>query len=329
MEYDIVVIGGGPAGLTAALYGLRAGKNVLVLEGKALGGQIVNAQDVQNYPGIASISGVELTKNMYEQVMNFGGEVKYEKVIKIEKGEEEEKSDEKEVMSGRKKEARTGRSFLVKTDGGEYRARVIIIATGAENKKLGLAREQELTGRGISYCATCDGNFYKGKSVVVIGGGNTALEDAIYLSDVAKKVYLVHRRNEFRGDKANVEKVKKCDNVELVLEANAKEIMGENKVEGLKVVFNDGREEILDVDGVFIAVGYTPQNEMFADMVKLDNDGYIEACESAQGGDRVHTSVKGIYVAGDARAKDLKQLTTAVSDGSIAATTAVKEMENA
>lgn len=298
MEYDIIIIGGGPAGLTAAIYGLRAGKKVLVLEGKALGGQIVNALDVQNYPGLSSVSGVELSTTMYNQVLGFGGEVKFEKAIEI------------------RDESRK----IVKTDGGEYGARAVIIATGAENRKLGLSREQELTGKGVSYCATCDGNFYKGKDVAVIGGGNTALEDATYLSGIVNKVYLIHRRDEFRGDAANIEKVKKCKNVELVLKANVSEIMGEKKVEGLKVRFDDGSERILEVSGVFFAVGYAPQNSEFANVVKLDEAGYV-ATE-----DGVHTSVEGIYVAGDARAKDLKQLVTAMSDGAIAADTAIKEM---
>ena len=298
MEYDIIIIGGGPAGLTAAIYGLRAGKKVLVLEGKALGGQIVNALDVQNYPGLSSVSGVELSTTMYNQVLGFGGEVKFEKAIEI------------------RDESRK----IVKTDGGEYGARAVIIATGAENRKLGLPREQELTGKGVSYCATCDGNFYKGKDVAVIGGGNTALEDATYLSGIVNKVYLIHRRDEFRGDAANIEKVKKCKNVELVLKANVSEIVGEKKVEGLKVRFDDGSERVLEVSGVFFAVGYAPQNSEFADVVKLDEAGYV-ATE-----DGVHTSMEGIYVAGDARAKDLKQLVTAMSDGAIAADTAIKEM---
>lgn len=298
MEYDIIIIGGGPAGLTAAIYGLRAGKKVLVLEGKALGGQIVNALDVQNYPGLSSVSGVELSTTMYNQVLGFGGEVKFEKAVEI------------------RDESRK----IVKTDGGEYSARAVIIATGAENRKLGLPREQELTGKGVSYCATCDGNFYKGKDVAVIGGGNTALEDATYLSGIVNKVYLIHRRDEFRGDAANIEKVKKCKNVELVLKANVSEIMGEKKVEGLKVRFDDGSERALEVSGVFFAVGYAPQNSEFAKVVKLDEAGYV-ATE-----DGVHTSVEGIYVAGDARAKDLKQLVTAMSDGAIAADTAIKEM---
>lgn len=295
-EYDIVIVGGGIAGLTSAIYGARAGKSVLVLEGKALGGQIVNAMDVRNYPGILSISGAELAMNMQKQVQSFGGEIKFERVMGI-------------------------KDKIVRTDGGEYKAKAIILALGAENRKLGLYGEDKLVGRGVSYCATCDGNFFKGKTVAVVGGGNTALEDAIYLADLAEKVYLVHRRDEFRGDEANIAKVKALKNVEMILSANVKEILGEDKVEGLEVETKDGERKTLEVSGVFFAIGYVPQAGEFASLVELDKDGYIETQ------DGVHTSAEGIYVAGDVRKKELKQLITAAADGAIAASVAVKEME--
>ena len=320
-KYDIIVIGGGPAGLTAALYGLRAGKKVLVLEGKAIGGQIVNALNVQNYPGVPSVSGVELTTNMYKQVQEFGGEVKFERATKIEVEKGVEQAPKNTVEGSESVSTAVSRSISVITDGGKYNASAVILATGAENRKLGLPREEEMVGKGVSYCATCDGNFFRGKDVAVIGGGNTALEDAVYLSPLASKVYLVHRRDEFRGDATNVEKVKACDNIELVLKANATEILGEKKVEGLRVKYDDGTERVLEVSGIFFAVGYIPQNQEFADVVELDEAGYIKT------DDGVHTSCLGVYVAGDARAKDLKQLTTAVSDGSIAATVAIHEMD--
>ncbi len=301
-EYDIIIIGGGPAGLTAGIYGARAGKKVLVLEGKALGGQIVNALDVQNYPGLPSVSGVELASSMYNQVLQFGGEVKFERAMGI-------------------------KDKTVITDGGEYKAKAIILATGAENRKLGLYGEDKFVGKGVSYCATCDGNFYKDKTVAVVGGGNTALEDAVYLAGIAKKVYLIHRRDEFRGDAENVKRVKELKNIELVLRANVREILGDEKVSGLVVEVQDGdgsketSERELEVDGVFFAIGYEPQAGEFADSVKLDKDGYIETK------DGVHTSTEGIYVAGDARVKELKQLVTATSDGAMAADTAIKEMK--
>lgn len=295
-EYDIVIIGGGPAGLTAGIYAARAGKKTLVLEGKALGGQIVNAPDVQNFPGIPSISGVNLAMNMYKQVQEHGGEVKFERVMGI-------------------------KDKIIHTDGGEYKAKAIILATGAENRKLGLYGEDKLVGKGVSYCATCDGNFYKGKTVAVVGGGNTALEDVIYLAELCEKVYLIHRREEFRGDEVSVAKVKGLKNVELVLSANVREILGEEKVEGLEVELKDGERKEIKVDGVFFAIGYEPQAGIFADSVELDEKGYIKTK------DGVHTSAEGIYVAGDVRKKDLKQLVTAASDGAIAANVAIKEME--
>lgn len=295
-EYDIIVIGGGPAGMTAAIYGARAEKKVLVLEGRALGGQILTALDVCNYPGIPSISGAELAKNMYDQVIQLGGEVKFERAMGI-------------------------KDKVVHTDGGEYKAKAIILATGAENRKLGLYGEDELIGKGVSYCATCDGNFYKGKTVAVVGGGNTALEDAVYLAGIANKVYLIHRRDEFRGDNTNVKKVKECKNVELVLSANVREILADEKVTGLELELKDGEERTIDVDGVFFAIGYVPQAGEFADSVELDENGYIRT------EDGVHTSQKGIYVAGDVRAKELKQLVTATADGAMAASVAIKEME--
>ena len=210
---------------------------------------------------------------------------------------------------------------IVHTDGGEYKAAAIILASGAENRKLGLYGEDKLVGKGVSYCATCDGNFYKDKTVAVVGGGNTALEDVIYLSELAKKVYLIHRREEFRGDEINVSKVEGLKNVEIIKSANVRELVGEDKVEGLEVELKDGERKTIEVDGVFFAIGYEPQASEFADLVKLDKDGYIETK------DGVHTSAEGVYVAGDARKKDLKQLVTAAADGAMAASTAVKEME--
>ncbi len=297
--YDVIVIGAGPAGLTAALYALRAGKKVLVLEGKAYGGQIINAQLVENYPGISGLSGVQLATNMYNQVKELGGEVKFEKAVGLEDGIQKK----------------------VRTDEETYTADAVIIATGAENRRLGLEREVELTGKGVSYCATCDGHFYKGKDVAVIGGGNTALQDAIYLSNLANKVYLVHRRDEFRGEHTYVEELKKKSNVEFVLKSNVDVLKGDSKVEAIVIKTTDGKKRELPVAGVFIAVGYVPQNQVFEDVLELDDEGYIETK------DGVHTDIEHIYVAGDARAKELKQLTTAVSDGSIAADTAVKEMK--
>ena len=298
--YDIIIVGAGPAGMTAAIYGSRAGKKVLVLEKKACGGQIINATKVKNYPGFLEISGLELSKNMRKQVESLGAEIKFEEVEKIVKGDK----------------------FKVKTDEGEYQARAIILATGAESGRLGLPNEEKLTGRGVSYCATCDGHFYKDKNVAVIGGGNTALYDALYLSDIAKKVYLIHRRDEFRAEKALVLQAEKKGNVEFVLGANITGFLSKDSMlTGVKLEKYGSEVLDLEISGVFVAIGYVPQNQVFSNVVLLDDKGYIETS------DGVHTSTSKIYVAGDARKKDLKQLTTAVSDGAIAASMAVKELD--
>jgi len=292
--YDIIIVGAGPAGLTAALYAGRANKKILVLEAKVPGGQIVNANEVTNYPGIEKISGSDYATNLYNQVINLGVEIKFETVLSI--------TEDKEVT----------------TNIDTYKSKAIILATGAENRKLRIENEERLVGKGISYCATCDGNFYKGKIVAVVGGGNTALEDALYLSDLASKVYLIHRRDTFRGENKLVEDIKKKNNIEIIYNSNVTRINGTEKVES--IIINDSDE--LKVDGLFIAVGQEPKNIIFKDIVDIDEKGYIISK------DDVHTNKKGIYVAGDARNKLLRQLTTAVSDGSIAATVAIKEMEN-
>ncbi|MBQ9011157.1 MAG: FAD-dependent oxidoreductase [Bacilli bacterium] len=295
--YDIIIVGAGPAGLTAALYALRANKTVLVFEAKAYGGQILNANLVENYPGIPNISGFDYATNLYKQVKDHGGQIKFETVTNV--------SEDKTVT----------------TNKDTYQAKAVILATGAENRKLNLEGESDLVGKGISYCATCDGNFYKNKTVAVNGGGNTALEDALYLSNIAKKVYLIHRRDNFRGEGKYLKDLKAKNNVEFVLKSNVVKLYGKEKLESIDV--SDSEENItnIKVDGLFIAVGQEPKNEMFKNVVDLNEYGYIESS------DDVHTKTKGIYVAGDARIKFLRQLTTAVSDGSIAATTAIKEME--
>ena len=291
--YDIIIVGGGPAGLTAALYAGRANKKILVLEAKVPGGQIVNANEVTNYPGIEKISGSDYATNLYNQVLSLGVEIKFETVLSI--------TEDKEVT----------------TNIDTYKSKAIILATGAENRKLRIENEDKLVGKGVSYCATCDGNFYKGKTVAVVGGGNSALEDALYLSDLASKVYLIHRRDTFRGEGKLVDEIKKKNNIEIIYNSNVTKINGTDKVES--IIVNDQDE--LNVDGLFIAVGQEPKNIIFKDIIDIDDYGYIISK------DDVHTNKKGIYVAGDARNKLLRQLTTAVGDGSIAATVAIKEME--
>ncbi len=294
--YDIIIIGAGPAGLTSALYALRANKKVLILERKSYGGQIVNAHEVLNYPGILSISGFDLATNLYNQVKNLNGTIKYEEVIKVTK-------DRKVI-----------------TRENEYQAKSVIIATGAVNRKLNLSNEKDFIGKGVSYCATCDGNFYKNKVVAVNGGGNNALEEALYLADIAQKVYLIHRRDNFSAEDKYIQQLNDKKNVEVILNTKVTSLNGCDRLESITIE-SDNNKKDLEVQGLFIAIGQVPQNEIFKDVVEIDDKGYIKAV------DDVCTKTFGIYVAGDARAKLLRQLTTAVSDGSLAATVAIKEME--
>lgn len=301
--YDVVVIGAGIAGLTAGIYVTRANKKVLVLESKTHGGQIITSFHIANYPGLPDVSGVDLMNSIYNQAKKLGAEVEYAEVMEV-----RDKGELKEVITEDYEEG---------SDEGKYLARALIIATGSNERKLGLKNEEKFTGRGISYCATCDGGFYKEKPVAVIGGGNTALYDALYLADVASKVYLVHRRNEFRGDAFLVDKLKTKKNVEFVLESVPSELLGEKKIEGLEVENLNHEKRTLEVDGIFVAVGRVPATEIFKDLVELDEGGYVRA------GEDCHTSKEGIFVAGDCRVKSLRQLVTASSDGAVAATEAV------
>ncbi len=295
--FDIIIIGAGPAGLTSALYALRANKKILILEAKAYGGQIINANKIENYPGIQEISGFDFATNLYNQVKKLGGEIRYEPVIKIEQ--------DKTVITNKNK----------------YHTKAIIIATGVENRKLNISNEQKYIGKGISYCATCDGNFYKDKIVAVYGGGNTALEDAIYLSDIAKTVYLLHRRDQFRGENKYIEELKQKNNVKFILNSTIIAINGNLTIDSITIK-NDFEEKNIPIDGLFIAIGQMPNNRIFTNVVDLDEFGYIKTTND------VYTKTKGIYAVGDTRVKILRQLTTAVSDGSLAASVAIKELEN-
>lgn len=296
--YDIGIIGGGTAGLTAAIYGQRAGKQTSVFENRNYGGQIASSPKVENYPGIANISGMEFSMNLLNQAQNLGAEVKMEEVTGI--------REENGVK-------------VIETTGEAYPCRTIILATGMTHRHLGLEKEERLTGAGISYCATCDGAFFRGRDAAVIGGGNTALQDADFLSNYCRKVYLVHRRDEFRGESSLVEPLRKKENVEFVLSAVPREILGENVVEGL-VLKNKktGEDFTLNVSGIFVAVGQIPRNEVFAETVRLDGSGFILASEDCM------TSRPGIFAAGDCRTKEVRQLTTAAADGAVAALAAVK-----
>jgi len=296
MLYDIIVIGAGPAGLTAALYGLRANKKVLVLESKSYGGQIINANKIENYPGIPKVSGIEYATILFNQIIELGVEIKYEKVISVDKDKN------------------------VYTNNNTYQGKAVIIATGLEQRKLNIDKEEEFIGRGVSYCATCDGNFYKNKVVAVIGGGNTALCDALYLSDIAEKVYLIHRREVFRGDNKYLKEINNKKNIKIILNSNVVNINGEDFVESILVLDKNKITKCIEVDGIFIAVGQIPNNEIFKDIIELNEFGYIIS------EDGVHTNIPKIYVAGDTREKELRQLVTAVNDGAISATIAIEEM---
>lgn len=295
---DVLIIGAGPAGLSAAIYTERAGKHAVCLEAMTVGGQIVNTPDIANYPGIKKISGFEFSMGLYEQATELGADVIYEKAVKISQSEEDGQ-----------------RQFTVLTESGkEFAARSVIIATGAKNRLLGIDKEETLTGRGVSYCATCDGAFFRGKDVAVNGGGNTALEDALFLLNYCRKVYLIHRRSEFRGEPQNLEAIKDKPNIEFVLDSTITELKGDRNLEAVVVKNkNTGELREIPVAGLFIAIGQEPDNGAFSDMAALDEKGYIIADESCT------TKIPGIFVAGDCRTKAVRQLTTAASDGAVAA----------
>ena len=295
--YDIIIIGGGPAGLTAAIYGCRANKKVLVLEAKTYGGQIVNTTYVDNYPAEPHISGYDFATKLYNQVLDLGAKVVFEKATNIK-------------LDDNKK--------IVETPNNKYEGKTIIIATGADSRKLGIDKEDEFLGKGVSYCATCDGNFYKGKDVAVVGGGNTAIEDVEYLSDIVNKVYLIHRRDEFRADASSVNKLKEKSNIEFILNSKLNKLNGSDVLENIEVVNKEDEIRKIDVSALFIAVGKIPENENFKEIINMDDNGYIISDETC------HTNIEGIYVAGDNRVKSLRQLVTATSDGAVAATEAIK-----
>ena len=290
--YDIIIIGGGPAGLTAAIYARRAGKTVLVLEKDALGGQITWSPKVENYPAVPSISGMELGNLITEQAMEQGAELEIDEVTGI-----EDRGDHKHVHC---------------VFGAEYDAKAIILATGAKPRKLGLEREEELMGSGVGYCAVCDGAFYRDQPVAVNGGGNSALQDALLLSEICSRVYLIHRRDRFRGEERLVDALKEKENVEFVMNASVRELLGEDELSGI-IVEQNGERRWIEVSGLFVAVGHEPDNAAFQNLLTLDEGGYVSAGEDCR------TKTEGVFVAGDCRAKKIRQVTTAAADGAVAA----------
>ncbi|MBE7008873.1 MAG: FAD-dependent oxidoreductase [Ruminococcaceae bacterium] len=299
--YDIAIIGGGPAGLTAAVYARRAGKSVLVLEKNTFGGQITWSPRVENFPGFASITGVELGDRFLAQAMEQGAEVELEEVTGVRRGEES--------------------MALACESGAEFHTRAVIVATGAKPRMLGIARETELTGSGVSYCAVCDGAFYKDRAVAVVGGGNSALQDALLLSETCSQVHLIHRRDSFRGEQRLVEALDKRANVKFVLDATVKELLGAEELRGV-VVEQHGAWREIAVDGLFVAIGGEPDNAAFAPLLKLDEAGYADASEDCA------APTPGVFVAGDCRKKGVRQLTTAVADGAVAAVAAVHWLDS-
>ena len=296
---DIIIIGGGIAGLTAAVYALRSGKSVLLFEKKSYGGQISQSHAVENYPGFSKISGAELSMNLHSQAKSFGCEFKNENVTKVIDGEI------KKVI----------------TNKGEYEARGIIFAMGAEPRKSGLDNEKELVGRGLSYCAVCDGNFFRNRETMVVGGGSTAVQDALYLSDICKKVYLVHRREGFRAEDSLVAKLREKENVEFVLDSVLLSAVASPVLKSVTVKNVKTKEEReIAVNGLFLAIGQVPATKEFGDILPLDEYGYVLADETCK-------VREGIYVAGDCRKKLVRQLTTAAADGTVAATLACEELD--
>ena len=299
--YDILVIGGGPAGLTAATYARRAGKSVLILEKNAFGGQITWSPKVENFPGFLSIAGAELGDRLLEQAMEQGAEV------------------ELDTVTGLQAE---GACFTAATEfGGTFQGRTAILATGARPRALGLAREEELVGSGICYCAVCDGAFYKGRDVAVSGGGNSALQDAMLLSESCRKVWLIHRRDSFRGEAKLVEALKARENVEFLLNARITQLLGQEALSGI-LVEQQGKSRQLEIEGLFVAIGHQPDHEAFASLLKLDPGGYADAGEDCL------SPTPGLFVAGDCRAKSVRQLTTAVADGAVAALAACRYLDS-
>ena len=290
--YDCIIIGGGISGLTSALYLARAGVKTLVLEANICGGQILNAQDIENYPGVNNINGYDLINNLSEQLSKFECvEIKNEEVIKV-------------------------NVRFVTTERNTYETKTIIVACGLKRNTLGLDSEDKLIGSGLSYCATCDGAFFKNKDVAVVGGGNTALDDVLYLSKIVNKIYLIIRRDEFRGDQILVNRVKSLANVEIIKSSKITKLIG-NPLQQIEI----NNEKILDVSGLFVAIGSSPNSEFLRGLVDLDEAGYIISEDTK-------TNVPNIFASGDIRTKDLRQLVTAASDGAIAANNVIQYLHN-
>lgn len=301
MIYDLLIIGAGPAGITAGIYAKRANLKVAVIENNAPGGQMVNTNEVENYPGFAKISGADLSLEMFNHGMELGLEFIFDNVLKVNDGKIKE----------------------VVTVSETYQTKAIIIATGANPRKLGLEYEEQLASRGISWCAICDGPFYKGKDIVVVGGGNSAVEESSYLATIANKVTVIQNLNELTADKKAIDILLEKANVTVYYNSSVKEFIVNDKVEltAVKIVNKDGTENIITTDGIFEYIGLKPATDMFTNLNITNKYGYIETDENMQ------TNLNGIYAAGDVRNKNIRQISTAINDGAIAAQNVLKYLE--
>ena len=298
--YDIIIIGGGCAGLTAALYAARAEKSVLILESENIGGQITASPKVENYPGIPDISGMDFSQRLFDQAIGFGAEFKLEEVLKINDG------DVKKVV----------------TDAGEHEARAVIIASGVKHRKLGIENEDKLVGRGISYCAVCDGAFFRGMDVAVVGGGSTAFSDALFLSAYCKTVYIIHRRDAFRAEPNLVTRAREKENIKIITNAVVVSAAFDKRLSGIEIASTVTDEKTyIDIQGLFVAIGHVPESKVYRDLVECDAYGYIKAGEDCK------TSAKGIFAAGDCRTKAVRQLATAAADGAVCAIAACEYLD--
>lgn len=301
-HYDIIIIGGGTAGMTAAIYARRAGKSVLLLEGETLGGQISASPRVENYPGIPSISGMDFSDRLFAQVTDLGADFELDTVTEI--------LDEGAVKT-------------VTTSYGKYTASAVIAAVGLRHRLMGIAHEEDLIGQGISFCAVCDGAFFRDADVAVYGGGNTALQEAIFLSDICRSVALIHRRNEFRADRVLVDRVREKQNIRLYTENTVTALDAGEPLSGITLTSTvDGSEQHLAVTGLFVAIGQLPRTEVLRGVVALDEWGFVAAGEDCK------TDRPGIFAAGDCRQKAVRQLATAAGDGAVAATAACEYLDS-
>ena len=299
--HDIVIVGAGPAGLTAAIYGRRAGKRVLILEKESFGGQITHSPKVENYPGFRALSGMELADKLVEQAMDLGAEIEMDTVtdIRIE-----------------------GDSRIVVGEMGEYPARAVILAAGSHHRTLGLSGEEKLVGHGVSYCAICDGAFHAGEDIAVIGGGNSALQEAIMLSEICRSVTLIHRRDAFSAEGSLVEEVKTRENIRIVYSTVLTALHGDERLSGIALKNTEsGEDSILPVTAAFVAIGQVPENDPFVGVAELDERGYLASGEDCL------TKTPGIYAAGDCRRKVIRQVTTATADGAVAALAACRYID--